>query len=109
MGGGLLRQLGFVSRLDGVLVGFVGLGRGQANAFLCARIDVFDHLAVGGRQLIEFIDAIPDGLGLPLDILLAGERIQFAPETFVGIWLQGLFAAGSSLSACGSVVVSRCG
>ena len=92
-----------------MLVGFVGFGRGQANAFLGARIDVLDHLAVGGGQLIEFVDTIPDGLGLPLHVLFAGERIQFAPETFVSVWLQRLFAAGSSLSACGSGLVSGSG
>src|SRR6266700_1643172 len=89
-----------------MLISFVGLGRGQTDAFLGARIDVLDHLAVGGGQFVELVDAIPDGLGLPLDILLASKRIQLAPETFMGVWLQRLFAAGSSLSGCGSVLVS---
>src|SRR5437868_4317190 len=106
LGGSLLRQLGLGFRVDGMLISFVGLGRGQTDAFLGTRIDVLDHLAVGGGQFVELVDAIPDGLGLPLDILLAGKRIQLAPETFMGVWLQRLFAAGSSLSGCGSVLVS---
>ena len=39
-------------------------------------------LAVGRGQLIEFVDAVADRLGLALHILLAGEGIDASPEAF---------------------------
>ena len=92
LGRGLLGGIGAVAGVDGVLVGFVGLGRGQLDALLRARIDVLDHLAVGGGEFIELVDAIADRRGLALHVLLAGKRIQLAPESFVGIRLQRMFA-----------------
>ena len=99
---GTLRLLGAIPGVDRVLVSFVRLGGSELNALLRARIDVLDHLAVAGGKLIELVDAILDGLSLPLHILLAGKWVQVAPETFVSIRLQGLLAAGAGLGG------SRC-
>src|SRR3989442_5410774 len=96
LGGRLLRHLGLVTGIDRMLVGFVGLTGRQPDTFRCPRVRVLDHLAVGCGELIEFVDAVPDGRRLPLHVLLAGKGIQMAPEALVGIWLQRLFAAGAS-------------
>ena len=56
-------------------------------------------------QLIEFIDAVTDGSGLPLHVFLASKGIDFAPETLMGIGLQSGLAAGAG--GCGGTLVSR--
>ncbi len=91
---GLLRGLRFVAGVDGMLIGFVGLGRRELDSRLRARIGILDRLGVGGSQLIEFVDAVADRLGLARNVFLTRERIQAAPETFTGLRLQGRFAGG---------------
>src|SRR5207302_4119685 len=49
---GLLRLLGTVAGIGGVLVGFVRLGRRQLDALRCAAVDVLDHLAIRGGELV---------------------------------------------------------
>ena len=90
---GLMRQLGAVAGVNSVHIGFVGLGRRQADALGGAGINVFDQLAVGGGELIEFVQPIADRVKLPLDVLLAGKGIEMAPEAFLA-HLQRLFAGG---------------
>ena len=63
---GLLRGGGFVAGVDGVLVGFIGLVRGELDARLRARVNVFDLLAVARGQFVEFVDAVTDRFGLTL-------------------------------------------
>src|SRR5208337_2802003 len=87
---GLLRQLRLISGVDGVLVGFIGLGGGETNAVLRARIHVLDRLAVAGREFIQFVQPVADRPSLALHIFLAGKRIDAAPAAFAGRWLQRL-------------------
>jgi hypothetical protein len=102
----LLGHLSFVAGVYSVLVGFVGLGRGQLDALLGAAIHILNHPGVAGGEFVEFIHAVADGLGLALYILLAGKRINFAPETFASFCLQRLFAGGAdSLRGGGSGLV----
>ena len=104
LGRGLLRHLGLVAGVNRVLVGFGGLGRGQADAFLGARIGVLDHLGVRGRQLVQFVDAVTDGRGLPLHIFLAGKGIDLAPEALMRVGLQSGLAAGAGSGGSGLVL-----
>ena len=90
----LLRCGGFVASVDGVLIGFISFVGGQLDAGLGALIGVFDRLAVSRGQIVQFVNAITDGLGLALNVFLAGERIHSAPETFAGRRLKGLLAGG---------------
>jgi hypothetical protein len=96
-GSNLLRRLlgrgGFVSGVDRVLIGFVRLVRGQLDTLLRAGVGVFDGSAVGRCQLIEFVDAVSDGLGLALNIFLAGKGINASPEAFAGRWGQRRLAS----------------
>ena len=92
---GLLRGLRLVAGLDGMLIGFAGLGRSELDSLLRARIGILDRPGVGGSQLIEFVDAVADWLRLPRDIFLARERIQVTPEAFASLRLQGIFAGGA--------------
>src|SRR2546430_13946671 len=77
--------------------------------FRSTRVDVFNHLAVRGGQLIQFVHAIADRGSLPLYILFARKRIQMSPETFVGIGLKGWFATGAWACGLGCILVSRSG
>src|SRR5262249_32381306 len=92
--GGLLRYGCFIASVDSVLIGLIGLVGSQLDASLRARIGVFNRLAVGSGQVIEFVDAIADRLGLALHILLAGERIDPSPEAFTAGWCEWRFARG---------------
>jgi len=67
-----------------VLIGLIGLVRSQLDASLGAGVGVLDRLAVGGGQVIQLIDAVADGVGLPLYVGLAGEWVHTAPETLTG-------------------------
>ena len=89
LGGGRL-----VASVNCVLVGFGRLRRRLLNALLGAAVHVLNHFAVGGGELIQFVDAVLDGRNLPLHILLAGKRIHLAPKTLTGFVLQGGLAAG---------------
>src|SRR6185369_17749705 len=100
---GVLRGLGAVTGVNRVLIGLIRLAGSELNALLRTRINVLDHLAVAGGELIELIDAVADGLRLPLHIFLASERVQVTPETLMSIGLQRLLAAGAGLRR------SRCG
>src|SRR5215472_7608507 len=102
---GLLSLGGAVASVYCVLIGFVSLVRRQLDAVLGTGIDVLDRLAVVGRELIQFVDPVADRLGLLLHVLLAGERIQLSPESFVGLRLERRFAAGASLSGGGGILV----
>ena len=106
---GILRLGGFVAGVYGVLVSFVRLVRSQLDASGSARIDVLDLLAVLRSQLIEFIDAVPDGLGLPLYVVLAGERIDASPEAFTGRSGQRSFAGGVAAAVVGRLRLLRVG
>ena len=91
---GRLRCGGLVAGINCVLVGFGRLRRRLLNALLGAAVHVLNHFAVGGGELIQFVDAVLDGRNLPLHILFAGKRIYLAPETLTGFVLQGGLAAG---------------
>src|SRR5882672_9283431 len=104
---GLLRRSRPVAGVDGVLIGFISLGRSELNSLLCAGIRVLDRLAVGSGELIQFVDAVADGGSLPLDVLLAGKGVQFAPETFVRVRLQSGFTGRVVDPGSGCLVSGR--
>ena len=89
----LLSGLRFVVGIDGMLIGLIRLGRSQLDSLLRARIGIFDRLAVRGRQLIEFVDAVADGLRLARDVFLARKWVQVSPEALASFRLQGFFAS----------------
>src|SRR2546427_10839519 len=122
---GLLRSGRPVAGVNGVLIGFIRLGRSELDSLLRPGIRVLDRLAVGSRELIQFVDAVADGSSLPLDVLFAGKRVQFAPETFMRVRLQrslagrvvnpgssglvGRSALGCGLSLGGGTLLRECG
>src|ERR1019366_7948895 len=92
---GLLRGLRLVAGFDGMLIGLAGLGRSELDSLLRARIGILDRPGVGGSQLIEFVDAVADRLGLPRDVFFARERVHSTPEAFASLRLQRIFAGGA--------------
>src|SRR5581483_12151846 len=90
---------------------FIGLARGHLDAFLGAGVDVLDHLAVGGGELIEFVQAVANGLRLALNVLLAREWVDPAPEPFAGGGLKRLASsaggAGILVGSCGAALRGR--
>src|SRR4029077_988017 len=109
LSGGLLGHLGFISGVNGVLVGFVGLSRRQLNPLLRTRISVLDHLAIGRCKVVQFVYPVTNRGSLPLHILLARERIDLAPEAFMSVRLQCRFAAGSRVRRGIALVRRRSG
>jgi len=73
-----------------VLIGGVSLVGSELDASLGASVGVFDRPGVARGQFIKFVDAVADGLSLPLDIVLAGEGIDASPEAFAGRGRQRL-------------------
>ena len=112
LGRGLLGCGGFVAGVNRVLVGFIGLVGGHLNALGGAAVHVFNHLAVGRRELIELVHAVLDRRELPLDVLLAGKRIDFTPEALASFVLQrrlatGVVAAGVAAGCGGRLIGGR--
>src|SRR5258708_20132103 len=95
---GLLRRLRPGAGVDGMLIRLIRLRGRELNSLLRARIGVLDRLAVGGGQLIEFVDAVADGLGLTRNVFLTRERFHVTPKAFTGLRLQGLFIGGGSFA-----------
>src|SRR3974390_738718 len=85
-----------------MLVGLLFLGGNQLKALASTRIRVLNHLGVGGCQLIQFVEAIPDRLKLSFHVLLgckwvrhemAQVRVFAIPKICRGHSLQ-LFSGG---------------
>ena len=91
---GLLRLLGTVASINGVLIGLIRLGCGQLDTLRSPAVDVLDHLAIRGGEFVQLVHAVANRLSLPLHVLLTGERVQVAPEAFVSLRLQGFLPAG---------------
>jgi len=79
LGGGLLRRL----------IGLVRGGLSLMDARLCTSIYVLDIAGVLGRQLVELVQAVFDRRHLPIDPLLAGERVEMTPKAFIRCGRQG--------------------
>ena len=60
------------------------------GGFLGAGVYILDIVSVFGLKLIEFVDLVLDGLGLPIDPLLTGQGIHVAPEALLRLILQRL-------------------
>ena len=76
----LLGLVGAIARVQRVRIGFIGLAHGVANAFRRPRINIGDHLGVPRGEFVQIIHAATDRIKLPVDIFLAGKRIQVSPE-----------------------------
>src|SRR5260370_26658667 len=73
-----------------MLVGGVRRVHGVFDAGLRPGVYVLDIVSVLSLELIEFIDLVLDGTGLPVDPLLTGEGVHFAPEALLRLILQRL-------------------
>src|SRR5581483_141137 len=87
---GLVGLLRAVAGIDGVLVGLRGLGVSIADALLRAGVNVLDLASVRRSQVIQLVHTVADRAELALHVLLAGERIDFAPEALARVRLQRL-------------------
>src|SRR5205807_1158357 len=86
--GGLLRLVGASSGVHCVSIGIVGLAHGLPNAFGRAGVNVGNHFGVLGGEFIQLIHAAPNRIKLAVDVLLAGEGVDFAPETLMAFVFQ---------------------
>src|SRR5207253_9841039 len=87
---GLLRLLGTVAGINGVLIGLIRLGCGQLDTLRSPAVDVLDHLAIRGGEFVQLVHAVANRLSLPLHVLLTGERVQRSEERRVGKECGGL-------------------
>ena len=75
-----------------MLIGKISLGIRLTQAFLRARVHVFDVLRIGRSELIQLVHAIADRRHLALHVLFAGKGIDLSPKAFVCIRLQRLMS-----------------
>ena len=97
----LLGLVGAIARVQRVRIGFIGLAHGVADTFGRASVNVGDHLGVLRGEFVELIHAAANRIQLPIDIFLAGKRIQMSPEALFARIGQRIFAGCGLIVALG--------
>ncbi len=85
----LLRLTGLGRGLQCLLICLIRSGLRLMDTSLCAGIYILDIVRVLGRELIELVQPVFYRSYLTIDPLLAGQRVQLAPEALVRLSGQG--------------------